>query len=330
MKNDKILSISVATYNLGKMIEDNLDSFEKSNFLENLEVLIIDDGSTDETPKLVEKYVEKYPNTFKLIKQENAGPGSTVNRGIENATGKYFKMVDGDDWVETENLDLLIQKLMKSEADMVITDFAIYDDSKKKIVKTEKCNLNECTSIDFSDFCNDITLNMYNVLFKTEILRNNVRLDNGFYTDVEYLLLPIPFVKKVDVYSLCIYVYRVARAGQSMNIKSMQKHIDMHDLVLNRLIEFYENNKKTMSKQYNSFLANRIACMVDVQLGILLSMYNKKEKDNEKIKKFMNEIKDSSADIYNIFSNKIKAKILLKSKYMFIPILSKIYILKNS
>ena len=69
MKNDKILSISVATYNLGKMIEDNLNSFEKSKFLENIEVLIIDDGSTDETPKLVEKYVEKFPNTFKLIKQ---------------------------------------------------------------------------------------------------------------------------------------------------------------------------------------------------------------------------------------------------------------------
>ena len=330
MKNDKILSISVATYNLGKMIEDNLNSFEKSKFLENIEVLIIDDGSTDETPKLVEKYVEKFPNTFKLIKQKNAGPGSTVNRGIENATGKYFKMVDGDDWVETENLDLLIPKLMKSEADMVITDFAIYDDSKKKIVKIEKSNVDECNEIDFANFCKDLTLNMYNVLFKTEILKNNVKLDNGFYTDVEYLLLPIPFIKKVDVYNICIYVYRVARAGQSMNIKSMQKHIDMHDLVLRRLIAFYENNKESMSEQYNSFIANRIACMVDVQLGILLSMYSKKEKNSEKIRKFISEIKDLSVDIYKIFANKIKAKVLLKSNYMFVPLLSKIYILKNS
>ena len=95
--SEKILSISVAAYNLGEMIEDNLKSFCDSGVIDDIEVLVINDGSTDDTVKRAEKYAKKNKKSIKVITQKNAGPGATVNNGIKNATGKYFRMVDGDD-----------------------------------------------------------------------------------------------------------------------------------------------------------------------------------------------------------------------------------------
>ncbi|MBP5288410.1 MAG: glycosyltransferase family 2 protein, partial [Clostridia bacterium] len=87
----KILSVSVAAYNMEKLIRQNLDSFVASRYRDEIEVLVIDDGSKDATPEIAREYEEKYPDTVRLIRQPNAGPGSTVNRGLENARGKYFR-----------------------------------------------------------------------------------------------------------------------------------------------------------------------------------------------------------------------------------------------
>ena len=329
MENEKILTISVAAYNLETMIEQNLESFAKCNNKDLLEVIVTDDGSKDKTADTVQEYVEKYPNVFKLIKQKNSGAGSTVNSGIKNATGKYFKMIDGDDWVISDNLDKLLEKLTISEADMIITNMQVYNEEKKKITEKLKAPIVPGLNIEFNNVCKNINLDMHFVAYKTSILKeNSIVLDNGFYTDVEYLLLPIPYINRIDVYDLDIYVYRIARAGQSVSIESRQKHIDMHDLVLKRLINYYESNKDKVGENIKLYMANRIACMEDLQLGTLLSY-----KDNnkiEKIKKYNNELKKLCAEIYEIYSKKIKCSILLHSNYLLTNILSKIYIKKNS
>ena len=102
---EKILSVSVAAYNLESMIRQCLDSFIRPEILEKVEVLVTDDGSKDQTREIVAEYEKKYPGSFKLIAQKNAGPGSTVNSGLAHATGKYFRMVDGDDWVNTNEME---------------------------------------------------------------------------------------------------------------------------------------------------------------------------------------------------------------------------------
>lgn len=330
MKKEKILTISVAAYNLGAMIEENLEKISKAQNNELVEVIITDDGSKDDTEKYIKKYSENNPDVFKLIKQKNMGAGSTVNSGIKSATGKYFKMIDGDDWIETKDLERLLHRLEKCDADIVLTNYEIYDESKKKI--TQKCDLmlKESENKEFSDICKELKLNMYNVTIKTEILKkNNIKLDNGFYTDVEYLLLPIPYVKTVAIYKQNAYVYRVARSGQSVSITSMQKHIDEHDLVFSRLADYYEANKKNMNHNYKEFMKYRIACMAEVQLGTMLSMYGKKVKKSD-IKIFIKRITELSKDIYETFSKMKKARILLKSNYIMTYALSKIYIIKNS
>lgn len=325
---NKLLTISVAAYNLETMIEDNLKSFEKCKYKDKLEVIVTDDGSTDNTSTIVQKYVDKYPNTFKLIKQKNSGAGSTVNSGIKNATGKYFKMIDGDDWVVSENLDKLLEKLETTNSDLILTNMQVYNESIKKITHTEKVNIVPCINEPFSEVCKNLSLNMHYVTYRTNILQdNNICLDNGFYTDVEYLLLPVPFIKTVDFYDLDIYVYRIARKGQSMSIASRQKHLDMHDLVLKRLLCYY-NSLNDIDNNYKEYMKNRLACMMDVQLGTILSFDSNTTKSDAI--KFNKTMKTLCNDVYLVYSKKIKCKILRYSNYGLTQILSKIFVKKNS
>ncbi len=97
---EKLLTIVVPAYNVEKYIKNCLDSFIDLSVLRSLEILIVDDGSTDSTASLAHTYEQKYPYSFKVLSKENGGHGSTINYAIPRATGKYFKVVDGDDWLD--------------------------------------------------------------------------------------------------------------------------------------------------------------------------------------------------------------------------------------
>lgn len=130
----KILSISVAAYNVESTLDKTLSSFNDPRIYDDLEVLIIDDGSKDNTKKIAEKYERIAPQTFKYIPKKNGGHGSTINKGIELATGKYFKVVDGDDWVDTNNLVKFIKDLKQQDSDLVLTNHTeMYPDHSKDI-----------------------------------------------------------------------------------------------------------------------------------------------------------------------------------------------------
>ncbi|MBB5183351.1 glycosyltransferase family 2 protein [Catenisphaera adipataccumulans] len=322
---DKVLTVSVAAYNLENLIEQNLHSFEKCKNIDLLEVIVTDDGSTDHTAEIVSKYVQKYPGTFKLIKQKNSGAGSTVNSGIRHATGKYFKMIDGDDWVESENLDKLLENLYKIDTDIIITNYEVYDETISKVIeyKNFRGKLQEGKIIDFSKACNDVQFAMHQVTYRTSILKNNnIVLDNGFYTDVEYLLLPVQYLKTLIYYDLNIYVYRVGRNGQSVSLESLQKHIDMHDLVFKRLLNEYERIKNNLSNEKRNFILKRLTDMAYYQLRTLMS-FEMTDNNIQTIKDFVNYIKNNSPEINERFSQIKKVKLLLKSNYHLIGFVSK-------
>ena len=106
---EKILTVVVPAYNIETYVKQCLDSFVQKEILDDIEVLVINDGSKDRTVELAEAYVRKYPETFRVINKENGGHGSTINRGIKEASGRYFKVVDGDDWVEGEAFVKLVR-----------------------------------------------------------------------------------------------------------------------------------------------------------------------------------------------------------------------------
>ena len=296
----KILSVSVAAYNLESMIRQCLDSFIRPEILEKVEVLVTDDGSKDQTREIVAEYEKKYPGSFKLIVQKNAGPGSTVNSGLAHATGKYFRMVDGDDWVNTNEMEAYLTYLEEHDTDMVCTSYCCVDhETGEKRLEMLKTDIMD-REIQFEQVAKDLFLAMHNVTYKTSILKENgIRLDNGFYTDLEYLLFPTPYIHTVAFLSQTIYMYRVSLSTQSMNIKSLQKNVQMHSNVLEHLLREYEAYH--MSAHWNasigSYYCKRIAATVGTQLSIYLSF--KDTKTYKKITKAMvEELKREHNTVY--------------------------------
>lgn len=173
MSHDKLLTISIAAYNVAPYLSKTLSSLIIDKNLDRLEVLIINDGSKDETSDIAEEFVKKYPQTFVLINKKNGGHGSTINAGIENATGKYFKVLDGDDWLDPQGLEKLLYKLDKTNADLVLTDRVNVYETRKEYVRYGGKVLKE-TELLFSSLRNPIEITLSAISVNTGLLKKAV------------------------------------------------------------------------------------------------------------------------------------------------------------
>ena len=107
----KVLTIAIPSYNVERYLEHGLASYCSPKLESGLEVIVVDDGSTDATALIAESFVKRSPSIFKVISKENGGHGSTINAALQQARGKYFRVVDGDDWVCTQGLIDLVERL---------------------------------------------------------------------------------------------------------------------------------------------------------------------------------------------------------------------------
>ncbi len=311
----KTLSVSVAAYNMAALIPQCLDSFVRSGALKDVEILVTDDGSGDETPEIVKRYVKKHPDSIRLIMQENQGPGSTVRSGAAHATGKYFRMVDSDDWVDPKAFAELVRRLKETDADLVCCSFTKFDD---KTGKTEPCPVRLPKGagwgkpVPFSSVASELDLFMHNAVYKTEIFRPAApRILNGFYTDMLYLLLPIPEVKTVEFFEPSVYQYRVSLEGQSMSYPSMQKHVRQHRAMLARVIELYESYaaRPGADENVSAFLLRRAAYLCGTQMGIDLS-FPPDEAAKREFYRYYDDLKENHPAVFAEFSNFRTAKLL--------------------
>ena len=130
----KILTIVIPTYNMQNYLRRCLDSLIVSPELMGfLEVLVVNDGSKDNSSAIAHEYQEKHPDTFRVIDKENGNYGSCVNRGLAEAQGKYIKVLDADDWFDTKNFEAFMQFLENNDTDLVISDFDQVDESGKLV-----------------------------------------------------------------------------------------------------------------------------------------------------------------------------------------------------
>ena len=325
LKKGKILSISVAAYNLSDLIKQCLDSFVSSPMRDYLEVIVTDDGSKDDTREIVKKYEKRYPGIVKLVAQKNSGPGSTVNSGIKHATGKYFRMVDGDDRVFTRNLERLIYFLNENDVDMVLNDYYMLDHKTNKVTELKTLDLVPNKIDKFDNICEDLFLEMHNTIFKTSILKTNkIKLDNSFYTDVEYLLFPLPYVKKCVYLDYPIYIYRINQNTQSVSVPSMQKNIDIHTNVLEHLIDFYKDNHKKLSKSRDKYLIRRIVGFADNELVTLLT-FKQTKKQVDKIRDYNKWLEKKNKTIFKYYSKSKKYRLIKLTDYKICDKLSKYF-----
>ena len=240
---EKLLTVSVAAYNVAEYIRGTLDSVLHPECLDALEILVVDDGGKDETLAIVKEYEEKYPNTVFGIHKENGGYGSVINTSIRRATGKYFKQLDGDDWFETKNMPAFLESLRQTDADYVVTPMRMVDETDGgEVVRDYFETISEGTySFDEMDF--QSISPMHCSCFRTKLLQEHeiTITEHCFYTDVELVNRPVPYLDTIFISHLPIYVYRVGREGQSVSKTGIRKHYKEHEKVFWNLLEIYRS-----------------------------------------------------------------------------------------
>ena len=296
----KLLTISVAAYNIEPYIDKLMQSIIKSKHLDDIEVLIVDDGSKDKTKEIAECYVSSFPCSIDVISKPNGGHGSTINTGIEYATAKYFKAIDGDDWVDTAALDHLIDILPYVNDDMIICDYSkCYSDGRVEVLSFDSVPYN--TSLAVDKIIKEIRwIPYHSIVYKTEILKNNnIRLDEHcFYVDSEYDIFPLPFVKTMYYFNEPIYCYRLGLTDQSISPQSRIKHIDNAYTVAHRLVEMYNTNAHSLSLSMNGYVLRAVAdqCLWYIES---LFLFKAQRRYQNQIVDFDMEIKQLSPTVFS-------------------------------
>ncbi|MBE7081763.1 MAG: glycosyltransferase family 2 protein [Clostridiales bacterium] len=232
----KLITFAIPCYNSAEYMGKCIDSLLKAG--EDAEILIVNDGSTkDNTAEIADKYQSEYPNICKAIHKENGGHGSAVNEGIKNATGKYYKVVDSDDWVDEEALKKVMETIRSFEGkeevpDAILTNY-VYEHTytntqrvvhyRKKLPKDRLFNFEESKKFGVGQF-----LAMHSVIYRTQILKDiNLELPkHTFYVDNIFVYTPLPFIEKFYYLDVDLYRYFIGREDQSVNIKNQIKRND--------------------------------------------------------------------------------------------------------
>ena len=218
---------------------------------EDVEILVVDDGSKDMTPEIADAYQKKYPGIVRAIHQENGGHGAAVNAGIRHATGLFFKVVDSDDWVDGKSYRAILQKLKElaggSETlDMMISNF-VYEKqgAKHKKVMRYASVLPQDRLFRWEDakrFRKGQYILMHSVIDRTQLLRDcGLKLpEHTFYVDNIFVYQPLPYVKNMYYMDVDFYRYFIGRDDQSVNEKVMIGRIDQQIRVNKLMIETYD------------------------------------------------------------------------------------------
>lgn len=243
----KLLSIAVPCYNSEGYMERCIKTLLKGG--DEVEILLINDGSTDGTAEIADSYQEKYPDIVRAIHQPNKGHGGAVNTGIENATGKFFKVVDSDDKLNTKVYDQVLDVLRgfaeDDGLDMLISNF-VYDKEgvrRKKIMQYRSSIPRDriFTWHEARRFKKGQYILMHSVIYRTEILRQcGLQLpEHTFYVDNLYVFQPMPYAKHMYYLDVNFYMYFIGRDDQSVNETVMISRLDQQTRVNRLMFDYY-------------------------------------------------------------------------------------------
>lgn len=335
----KTLTISIAAYNAEKYIERCLKSFVNSSVLEDLEIIVVDDGSTDSTAYIARKYCNLYPKSIYLVNKSNGGHGSTINQGILEAKGKFFKTVDADDWVDIDGINQLVDALKRINADLVINPYMIVNEKEEVTneINIVDNNGNVIYGKEYSvnEIGKYITIAMHAVTFRTDVLKSlELKIsEKCFYVDTEYTVFPLIHVNTVCVLEFPVYMYLLGTQEQSMNMKNMIKRRDQHLKVLIRVMEFYMQRKDEMGDGVKAMIIDRLIDITRMHYVILFSLDDLAVGKNEVIQ-FDEMLKSLSEEMYDkVLSKKHNSMTLLsllRKRHFtgYIPIMKVLHTLK--
>ena len=247
--DEKLITFAIPSYNSEAYMRKCIDSILTGG--DEVEIIIVDDGSKDGTGAIADEYERTYPNICRAVHQENGGHGEGVNQGMRRASGLYYKVVDSDDWVDEKALAELLATVRRHKEegtlpDLYITNF-IYDRVCDNESFTRRYTKNMPTGEFFGwdkvkRFRGSSVLLMHALMYKTSVLREcGLSLPkHTFYVDNIFAYVPLPYVKTMFYLNADLYHYYIGRADQSVNISSFSKRTDQQNRVMRIMAEAYD------------------------------------------------------------------------------------------
>lgn len=277
----KLITFTVPCYNSAAYMSRCIETLLPAG--EDAEIILVDDGSTDDTGRVADEYAARYPSIVRVIHQENGGHGEGVNQGIRNAGGMYFKVVDSDDWLDTQALAQVMAKLrefaaMQKPVDLLMCNY-VYEhvnDNTRHVV-TYKGILPQDRVFKWSEigrFPQDRNILMHSVIYRTEVLRaSGIELPkHTFYVDNIFVYQPLPEVRTIYYMNLDLYRYYIGREDQSVNEKVMVKRVDQQLRVTRIMMEAVDVYALPVTQdKLRKYMLNYFAMMMAIS-SIFLTM----------------------------------------------------------
>lgn len=281
-----LLTVTIPAYNVSGFLAKCLYTLVNHRNAGKMEILVVNDGSTDGTLEVARMFSAASPDIVRIIDKPNGGYGSTINAALKEARGRYFRIIDGDDWVVSDNLALLIDFLENEEADLVLTQ-----GRKEMLNIAHNAKIMPYDMLDDGRlyYFDDLIYPLYGFVkdgpllstsnYRTELLQNAgfTITEHSPYVDMEYNAFGIRDVKTVRFRDLDIYRYFIGREGQSVSLEGWRRNYDKHrKIVLGIIDAVFADNAYTVSRR-EYVIGHIIAPMV----GSQLVMYDALELWNE-------------------------------------------------
>ncbi len=302
----KLISFVVPSYNSEQYLDKCVESLLVGG--DDIEILIIDDGSTDGTAAIADSYEQKYPGIVRAVHKENGGHGSGVNRGLREASGLYYKVVDSDDWLDSDALKTLIATVREHTengegADLYITNFVyehVYDGTSYVSSYTKKMPVGRFFEWkDVAKLRLWKMLLMHSLIYRTEKLRESglVLPEHTFYVDNIYAYTPLPYMRRLYYLNIDLYRYYIGRSDQSVTSENMINRYDQQIKVMREMLSAYTYDElKKMPRRLRGIM------MHSLEVIMLNTYYFTTAKDSperrEKFYSMWRELKDRDKKLY--------------------------------
>lgn len=314
-KKMKLLSFAIPCYNSKDYMEHCIESILPGG--DDVEIIIVDDGSKDETAAIADRYAAEYPDIVKAVHQENGGHGEAVNTGLKNATGKYFKVVDSDDWVDLESYKKILDKLREFEQentqiDMLLANYVYEKEGakRKKVMRQTGFPRNEIfTWSDIKHIHKGHYILMHSVIYRTELLRScGLELPkHTFYVDNIYVYKPLPYVRTMYYLDVDFYRYFIGRDDQSVNEQVMIRRIDQQIRVNKIMIDLYAKHESMLScPQLKEYMLHYLET-IQMVTSVLLMKMNTSESEAMR-DDLWHYLEEKSPDAYKILKSSVLGK----------------------
>ena len=275
----KLLTFAVPCYNSQAYMEHCVETLLEGG--DDVEIILVDDGSKDDTGAIADRYAAQYPDIVRVVHQENGGHGEGVNQGLRRAQGLYYKVVDSDDWADVDALRKVIAKLrefsqMEHPVDMLVCNYVyehVEDQTQKVMRYTNVFPQNRVFTWDeIGRFRPSQYLLMHSVFYRTQLLRGcGLELPkHTFYVDNIFVYQPLPYVKSMYYMDLDLYRYFIGRADQSVNESIMVKRVDQQLRVTKHMIDCQDLDELKDQRRLHAYMVHYLSVMMAVSDIFLL------------------------------------------------------------